>query len=512
MANSHVLYPLDYDDALRSKAYLAPGTTSAIQRAITIKKMLQAESNEQQEGKESLSLPRATRLKKSYLNEYLFKKHATLFSSTDTNHNSLSYILYRGTKENPHEDNLWTVERGFHKNGRFQNRFKAMRLGQGFYGVTKLARHVETGQIKVLKVLLSLQKQTRCLDAYWRARKDFMLEKETLDFLGISFEDMLSKLGVRDGKSVELDQDSMAFMMNYYPGKTLETILQEGITREQQLNIAIKLAEAVQAMHQKGIIHRDLKVDNFLYDAEANQVHIIDYGFALTKQNRQVKFGCLSKEDKTSAIAALKWFPISQLDLLLKKEEEDIRREFLEMIEILFKQHPKEGDETFAYDPSKKIIYLKTKTQYFKIRIFVNEERFVGAKGYRAPEINYFDPPKCSEKSDVYSLGRVFQELFGVIDVYEDSLVKKCFGQLLKLVGPSLIMHGHIEMSTILGMLAENRYERKNLEETIRDLYWIAGEEKISITPTVLPSSSSSSSLQENTIQANGEKSRRLSC
>jgi len=34
-------------------------------------------------------------------------------------------------------------------------------------------------------------------------------------------------------------------------------------------------------MHQQGYAHRDLKLENLLYDFELDQIKIIDFGFSL---------------------------------------------------------------------------------------------------------------------------------------------------------------------------------------------------------------------------------------
>ena len=48
----------------------------------------------------------------------------------------------------------------------------------------------------------------------------------------------------------------------------------------ESVTIVRQIADAVHAAHQAGIIHRDLKPDNVMYDAERQQVKLLDFGIA----------------------------------------------------------------------------------------------------------------------------------------------------------------------------------------------------------------------------------------
>jgi eukaryotic-like serine/threonine-protein kinase len=71
--------------------------------------------------------------------------------------------------------------------------------------------------------------------------------------------------------------------MELVRGKTLsELIPRNGLALAKFLSIAIPLADAVAAAHEKGILHRDLKPDNLMLSDEG-RLKILDFGLAKLK-------------------------------------------------------------------------------------------------------------------------------------------------------------------------------------------------------------------------------------
>jgi eukaryotic-like serine/threonine-protein kinase len=69
--------------------------------------------------------------------------------------------------------------------------------------------------------------------------------------------------------------------MEYIDGRTLAEMLEEGpIPRERGIPLVTEILLALQAAHQAGVIHRDLKPQNIMIDLEGKP-HIMDFGISI---------------------------------------------------------------------------------------------------------------------------------------------------------------------------------------------------------------------------------------
>jgi serine/threonine-protein kinase len=81
--------------------------------------------------------------------------------------------------------------------------------------------------------------------------------------------------------SVEEDRGVPFLTMQFVEGKTLaELIAQESLPLAKLLDIAVSLADALRAAHERGVIHRDLKPANVMIDIE-DRVKILDFRLAM---------------------------------------------------------------------------------------------------------------------------------------------------------------------------------------------------------------------------------------
>ena len=68
--------------------------------------------------------------------------------------------------------------------------------------------------------------------------------------------------------------------MQLVEGQSLDRVLPEGgFPVERFLEIATALSDALAAAHEKGIVHRDLKLANVMATADG-QVKVLDFGIA----------------------------------------------------------------------------------------------------------------------------------------------------------------------------------------------------------------------------------------
>ncbi|XP_047480217.1 casein kinase I-like [Penaeus chinensis] len=99
--------------------------------------------------------------------------------------------------------------------------------------------------------------------------------------------EMLRRLQGAGGAPLPLaySEDPSCLLMTYLGKECLADVLSAQRSLKQLLQVSVKLAEAVAAVHAAGIVHCDLKPTNVMVQlrgaAGAPSVHIIDFGLAL---------------------------------------------------------------------------------------------------------------------------------------------------------------------------------------------------------------------------------------
>ena len=96
------------------------------------------------------------------------------------------------------------------------------------------------------------------------------------------------------------DRSRPYIVMEWFEGKPLRQIMsQEKLTAESAMRIVISICQALEYIHNHGIVHRDLRPEHVLVDAH-DQIKLIDFGVAGQAAGRRITFTNISQITGTS--------------------------------------------------------------------------------------------------------------------------------------------------------------------------------------------------------------------
>uniref|UniRef100_A0A1I8G4R0 non-specific serine/threonine protein kinase n=1 Tax=Macrostomum lignano TaxID=282301 RepID=A0A1I8G4R0_9PLAT len=139
-------------------------------------------------------------------------------------------------------------------------------IGKGNFAKVKLAKHVVTGKEVAVKIIDKTQLNSSSLQKLHREVKIM----KTLDHPNIV------KL-----YEVIAAEKTLYLVMEYASGgEVFDYLVAHGRLKEKEARVKFRqIVSAVQYCHQKCIVHRDLKAENLLLDADLN-IKIADFGFS----------------------------------------------------------------------------------------------------------------------------------------------------------------------------------------------------------------------------------------
>jgi tRNA A-37 threonylcarbamoyl transferase component Bud32 len=167
-------------------------------------------------------------------------------------------------------------------------------LGAGGFGVAFLCRHRISGGLRVLKALrvdnLTPETAQRIVQEA-KAMED--LRHEAI-------------ITLYDCDYADIGRTRLYLAMEYFDGVTLaEYVRQHGpLSQREMLELARLIAEGLQAAHQRGILHRDIKPGNILVrkDGDAWKAKIIDFGLALQESVQEAGVGTVSVMSRATTL------------------------------------------------------------------------------------------------------------------------------------------------------------------------------------------------------------------
>src|SRR5437879_5526263 len=94
----------------------------------------------------------------------------------------------------------------------------------------------------------------------------------------------------------EDDRSQVYMVMEWVEGKLLRQVLSQHrkLPPERAVRIAIAVCDALEYIHNHGVVHRDLKPENIMIDAD-DHIKLIDFGIAAKAGARRLTFAKLSQ-------------------------------------------------------------------------------------------------------------------------------------------------------------------------------------------------------------------------
>ncbi|XP_024116384.1 MAP/microtubule affinity-regulating kinase 4 isoform X1 [Oryzias melastigma] len=139
-------------------------------------------------------------------------------------------------------------------------------IGKGNFAKVKLARHILTGREVAIKIIDKTQLNPTSLQKLFR---------EVRIMKGLNHPNIVKLFEV-----IETDKTLYLVMEYASGGEVFDYLVSHGRMKEVEARAKFRqIVSAVHYCHMKNIVHRDLKAENLLLDADAN-IKIADFGFS----------------------------------------------------------------------------------------------------------------------------------------------------------------------------------------------------------------------------------------
>ncbi|XP_041443519.1 serine/threonine kinase 38 like S homeolog isoform X1 [Xenopus laevis] len=138
-------------------------------------------------------------------------------------------------------------------------------IGRGAFGEVRLVQKKDTGHIYAMKILRKADMLEKEQVAHIRAERDILVEADGAWVVKMFYSFQ--------------DKRNLYLIMEFLPGGDMMTLLmkKDTLTEEATQFYIAETVLAIDAIHQLGFIHRDIKPDNLLLDAKGH-VKLSDFG------------------------------------------------------------------------------------------------------------------------------------------------------------------------------------------------------------------------------------------
>jgi casein kinase I family protein HRR25 len=144
---------------------------------------------------------------------------------------------------------------------------KLQQIGEGMFGLIYKGENIRTRELVAIKVE-SIEQDTKLL------KNESIIYQYLNNIDGIPIVKWFGK------------DDKFYYMVINLLGESLQSIINRrfNFSLILVLQIGIQIINILKTIHEKGLVHRDVKPDNFLLglDRQSKKIHIIDFGFCMS--------------------------------------------------------------------------------------------------------------------------------------------------------------------------------------------------------------------------------------
>ncbi len=258
------------------------------------------------------------------------------------------------------------------------------KLGEGAMGIVYSARQTTVDRVVAIKMAKPSFQQNE------DSRRRFLYEAQITADLDHSNIVPIHELGAND-------EGMLFYSMKLVQGTEWSRVMRKK-TREQNVEIFMKVADAIAFAHSKGVLHRDLKPENTML-GRFGEVFVTDWGTAINIEKDATSLAVpVAQGAKFIIVTDGSKFQKGDSIVIHDGEELYDQRQVVAVDDI---------------DPNR--LYLRKKlTRHYqpspKLKV-VKSINMAGTPCYMAPEMAGHDVPKLGKTSDIYVLGAILYDI-----------------------------------------------------------------------------------------------------